>query len=138
MKIVLNNDWGTFDLSAKGFVRYFELKGQPYEMFTRGKDSTIDFTSFTHITELPEDHIYVMFFNNLEGEIFLNSEPIQRNDPALIQTVEELGKDVNTDYSDLVIIEIPDDVDWIVQGYDGCEWVAEKHRTWRVPNEGEV
>ena len=32
--------------------------------------------------------------------------------------------------STLKIIEIPDDVDWIIEEYDGNEWVAEKHRTW--------
>jgi hypothetical protein len=28
------------------------------------------------------------------------------------------------------VIEIPDDVEWEVEEYDGLEWVAEKHRTW--------
>ena len=28
------------------------------------------------------------------------------------------------------IVEIPADVEWQIQEYDGMEWVAEKHRTW--------
>lgn len=55
---------------------------------------------------------------------------IQRNDPLLIECVEKLGIDANGRYSKLKIIEIPDDVEWIIQEYDGMEWVAEKHRTW--------
>ena len=55
---------------------------------------------------------------------------IDRDDPALVQLVEELGKAVNDSYSDLAIVEIPDDVEWEVEEYDGAEWVAEKHRTW--------
>lgn len=56
---------------------------------------------------------------------------IARDDPILVQLVEELGQKVNTRYSDLVIVDIPDDVDWDVAEYDGSEWVAEVHRTWR-------
>jgi hypothetical protein len=28
------------------------------------------------------------------------------------------------------VIEIPDDVEWIIVDYDGMEHIAEKHRTW--------
>jgi hypothetical protein len=44
--------------------------------------------------------------------------------------VKELGKNANTDYSELEVIEIPDDVQWEIGEYDGLEWVAEKHRVW--------
>jgi hypothetical protein len=53
-----------------------------------------------------------------------------RADPALVQTVEELGKLANTAYSYLTVIEIPDDVEWHIAEYDGLEHVAENHRTW--------
>jgi hypothetical protein len=53
-----------------------------------------------------------------------------RNDPTLIRVVKELGERANGNYSKLKIIEIPLDVDWEIQDYDGIEWVAEKHRTW--------
>lgn len=51
---------------------------------------------------------------------------IDRNDPILVQIVEEFqGKS-----EDLRIVEIPDDVEWVVEEYDGYEWVSEKHRRW--------
>lgn len=53
-----------------------------------------------------------------------------RNDPKLIEVVEQLGDKANGANARLNIVEIPDDVDWIIQEYDGVEWVAEKHRTW--------
>jgi hypothetical protein len=28
------------------------------------------------------------------------------------------------------VVEIPDDVNWQVEEYDGMEHIAEKHRTW--------
>lgn len=55
---------------------------------------------------------------------------IPRNDPLLVETVETLGEKANGDFAELKIVEIPDDVDWGIQEYDGWEWVAEKHRTW--------
>lgn len=58
-------------------------------------------------------------------------DPIKRNDPKLVEVVERLGEDANGNFADLSIVEIPDDVDWVVEEYDGNEWVAEKHRTWR-------
>jgi len=58
-----------------------------------------------------------------------------RNDPFLIQVVEELGDFANDRYAQLKIVEIPDDVDWCVQDYDGYEWIAEKHRTWKYNEE---
>jgi hypothetical protein len=33
--------------------------------------------------------------------------------------------------SAIKIVEVPADVDWVLMEYDGCEWVAEKHRTWQ-------
>ena len=53
-----------------------------------------------------------------------------RDDPILIQVVEELGETANGRCASLKIIEIPDDVEWTIGEYDGQEWIAEKHRTW--------
>lgn len=55
---------------------------------------------------------------------------IKRDDPILVQLVEEMGKAVDSRYSELKVVDIPDDVEWTVMEYDGLEWVAEKHRTW--------
>ena len=55
---------------------------------------------------------------------------IPRDDAVLIQVVEELGDAANGFAADLKIVDIPDDVDWEIEEYDGNEWVAEKHRTW--------
>jgi hypothetical protein len=62
---------------------------------------------------------------------------IPRDCFLLIKLVEKLGEDVNTRFSNLKVVEIPDDVDWEIAEYDGFEWVAEKHRTWSW-NEPEV
>lgn len=60
----------------------------------------------------------------------LYTSDAMRADPHLLRVVEELGLSANVNYSFLRIIEVPDDVDWIICENDGWEWVAEKHRTW--------
>ena len=55
---------------------------------------------------------------------------IERNDPFLVQVVEELGAEANDIYSLLKIINIPDDIAWYIHEYDGLESVHEQHRSW--------
>ena len=56
---------------------------------------------------------------------------VKRDDPMLIRVIEELGDKASGKYADLKIVEIPDGVQWQIDEYDGNEWVAEQHRTWR-------
>ena len=55
---------------------------------------------------------------------------LKRDCPHLVQVVQELGTLADTPYSELKVVEIPDGVEWTICEYDGCEWVAEAHRTW--------
>jgi hypothetical protein len=60
----------------------------------------------------------------------LHAGMIARDDVNLVAVVEELGADANGDLAQLRIVEIPWSVDWVMQEYDGKEWIAERHRTW--------
>jgi hypothetical protein len=55
---------------------------------------------------------------------------VARDDPYLVKIVKEMGMTANGPHANLKIIEIPGDIEWLVQEYDGAEWVAEAHRTW--------
>lgn len=55
---------------------------------------------------------------------------IPRDDPYLVQIVEKMGSDADGAFAKLKIINVPDDVEWQIDEYDGLEWVAEKHQTW--------
>ena len=48
----------------------------------------------------------------------------------LVECVEKLGKDADGAFAELKVVDIPDDVKWEIEEYDGMEWVSEKHRTW--------
>jgi hypothetical protein len=58
------------------------------------------------------------------------SRSIPRDDAHLIAVVELMGTDADNRFSELKIVDVPDDVNWYVEEYDGKEWVAERHRTW--------
>lgn len=55
---------------------------------------------------------------------------IARDDPDLVQIVEDMGPYSFGSYSALKVVEIPDDVSWIIENYDRKEWISEVHRTW--------
>lgn len=57
-------------------------------------------------------------------------EDLNRSAPELIQVVEELGPKANGRCANLVIVEIPDDVNWFIEESDGWETVEEVHRSW--------
>ena len=58
------------------------------------------------------------------------SRRIPRDDEHLIAVVELMGAEASNKYSDMKIVDVPDDVNWYVEEDDGKEWVAERHRTW--------
>ncbi len=66
---------------------------------------------------------------------------VARDDPNLLKVIDTLGLNPSAgSFSQLAIVEIPDDIPedgWIIQDYDGKEWVAEKHRTWYPESFGE-
>ena len=58
---------------------------------------------------------------------------IPRHDSCLVQVVEELGTDVDTEYSDLRIREVPDGSRYRIHEYDGFESVIlESEEEWCV------
>lgn len=112
MKVVINSCYGGFGLSDEAFVYYLNKKGIK---FTREKS---EFGFFG-------DNFY-----DEKGE-FLSDNNLDRSDPELIKTVEELGEKANGLCAKLKIVEIPDDIEYEIEEYDGVEWIAENHRTWR-------
>lgn len=128
MKVVINKRHGGFGLSDAAMNRYAEIKG-----ITLYPEKTYTFTIYYTV---PADQR----FNSLTGDCkehsvkdrieVLSEYDMDRNDPILIQVVEEFGKEANGHTASLKVVEIPDDVKWHIHEYDGLEHVAEDHRTW--------
>lgn len=53
-----------------------------------------------------------------------------RSNPLLVECVETLGRAAEGRSASLAVIEIPDNVLWDVEEYDGRERVTERHRVW--------
>lgn len=141
MKIAINTKHGGFGLSPKALTAYLKVKGKPC-FFFEGEliDSKYVYTpiDIEHDDEVPyfytpftvpNPNDYIKTENS--SDIYIDEWEIPRNDPDLISIIEQMGSNANGRCAALKIVEIPDDVDWVVQEYDGLEWVAEKHRTWQ-------
>jgi hypothetical protein len=137
MKVVINRCYGGFGLSEKAILRYLEIKGQQVWVEP-------DKWGNTYWLVAPEDRMirkdgqdfYSMSIEDriqhnrkLSEETFYHGS-VERNDPVLVQVVEKLGEEANGSYAKLEIVEIPDDVDWEIDEYDGMEKVDEVHRSW--------
>ncbi|RJS46701.1 hypothetical protein [Nocardioides cavernaquae] len=55
---------------------------------------------------------------------------LRRDDVRFVEVVETLGRAASGPYAELIIVCIPDGIDWGIAAYDGAEWVAERHREW--------
>ena len=61
---------------------------------------------------------------------YWDGRTVKRDDPVLVDIVREMGEAANGNFAHLKVVQLPADVDWIVEEYDGQEWIAERHRTW--------
>jgi hypothetical protein len=139
MKVVINAQHGGFGLSREACERYCELKGTAV-----WPEPGVFDGQYTYWLRAPEDRLEskegaAFYEMALEDRRAYNEEysnqvwrdrDVARDDPVLIQVVEELGEKANGRFADLKIVEIPDDVEWQIDEYDGLEWVSEQHRTW--------
>lgn len=121
MKIVINKCWGGFGLSK---ICMDELIKREHPIACQ------------YMNDLAESFKKDMEFYSKKGWSYDPYKQhyypdIPRNDPILIDVIEKLGTDVcGTDLSNLSIVEIPDDIDWEIDNYDGMESIHEKHRVW--------
>jgi hypothetical protein len=114
-RIVINQIYGGFNLSREGKKLYLELSGTPY----------------TEESQPDRDTQNRLGNRLMVGDFEFNVYDIARDDPALVAVVRQLGSKANGDYAKLKVVEVPAGVEWYIEDYDGREWVAEVHRTWR-------
>ena len=142
-KIVINDCYGGFNLSHDGIMAYLDKCGLPF--WSEANERFGSFIPFTYylvppgeqrVEGQPDDwHDMTIAqrqaHNQAYSKTVFSDSDIARDDPYLVQVVEELGERANGRHANLKVVEIPADVDWQIEEYDGSEWVAEKHRTWK-------
>lgn len=114
-KVVINGKHGGFGLSRKAFL-WLREKGNNCAL------EEADFGEFFSDGSGPR--------KELAGLSSFCRE-ISRDNPDLIQVITKLKDEAGGDLSSLEIVEVPDGVKWHIEEYDGLEWVAEDHQTWR-------
>ena len=118
-KIVINKVHGGFGLSHEAILRYHELSGTKIYWQTMEPSSSWS------------PRIYYLDPECTDANYWSDTD-ILRDDPVLVRVVEEMGGEAaGSQHAHLKVVRIPADVDWIVQEYDGLEWIAERHRTWQ-------
>jgi len=136
MKVVINGRYGGFGLSDAAMHRYAELKGITLykekggladTYYTVPRKQRVKPLAGNWMDNSEKDR---KAYNKRYSEEVLYDRDIQRDDPILVQVVEELGKDASGRHACLKVVEIPDGVAWDIEEYDGAEWITEVHRTW--------
>ena len=114
MKVVINRKFGGFDLSQEA-LKELQKRLTPDSEIAIARHRQCD-------PDNPEarSKLFVLW----DGGVSI------RSNPQLIEVVVELGSRANGLCADLKIVEIPDDVDVVIEEYDGDEWISEVHRTW--------
>jgi hypothetical protein len=127
MKIVVNRCYGGFSIS-KAAAEYMAKLGDP--------------VAIAEINEWRRDK-YPAEKKQLQFTVKYRKEPsfygygyaegangYERTSPALIKAVEDLGAAASGEAAKLEVVEIPDNVEWEIDEYDGIESIHEKHRSW--------
>ena len=136
MKVVINCSYGGFGLSHKAIMEYSRIKNiklYPY-VYARNGKGFLDLDSY--LREASKNYydydVTVIHYSKRpvedgipdEGDQFYFSEhDIIRDDPVLVEVVERLGKDATKDFSELKIINVPDDVKWEIHSNQGREYI---------------
>ena len=136
MKVAINTCYGGFGLSLKAIKELGKLMGK--EIYFYKQDDEFNYRNCIKVTDLNDKAFCIMPVCkdlgdkadiDLINENYFNDD-VGRTNYFLIRVIEKLGEEANGRCSKLKIVEIPDDVEFDIQEYDGMEWVAERHRTW--------
>jgi hypothetical protein len=138
MKVVINKRFGGFGLSYEAVMLYAKYKGIQLLAFTevRKADGSTYFNKYVPYDGTGEIPLCIHYSTaplvngKFDDFAYFMERDIPRNNPELVRVVETLGKKANTQFSDLKIVEIPDDVKYEIDDYDGQESIHEIHRSW--------
>lgn len=112
MKLVINGCYGGFSLSREAVLLGRELSGDP-----EWGGPCIKGDKHPDGQKVDSD--------------YGGAGDLSRHDETLVKVVKKLGKKAGGNCSALEIVEVPDGLNYTIEEYNGNEWVAETHRTWR-------
>lgn len=136
-KVILNKCFGGFDVSKEAYMLYAKKKGLTLYLY----ESELINRNFIYKKVNDDNSIFRHYFikdmgNNVEISnenyekycLYLNDG--HREDPILIEVVEELGEKASGRFGNLKVVEIPDDLEYVIDEYDGIETLHQKVKEW--------
>lgn len=139
MKIVVNRCYGGFGLSDKAIEMVMERKGFGCFRYKQTKYGFQDgINEYTRYEKFDNNDLFVYYqtedlgekVEKLPNETHWYYGNLDRDDADLIAVVEELGDEANGRFAELEVVEIPNNVKWEIDDYDGIETIHEVHRSW--------
>lgn len=131
MKIILNKCYGGFDVSDEAYELYAEKKGiSLYRYWDNCKKRKMQKGSGLLTHYFTKDFGDSVERDKIDWKTNLYLDSGYRDDPILIEVVEELGGKASGNYGNLVVVEIPDGMDYVIDDYDGFETLHENVKVW--------
>ena len=135
MKVVVNRCFGGFGISNKALLELIKRNFKYVEKinvysYCKNKDEiSRDFMEFD--SEYKQHRYMNMLLKN-DDLYMLKDRYLEnfRSDPDLIDIIEKLGEESFGKHADLEIVNVPDDIKWYIDDYDGRETIREEHRCW--------
>ncbi len=121
MKIIINRCYGGFRLSEKALMWLHKNKGWKITDYNKNGYGYKDKSA--KIVRASKPHFGTPHYAISERDEL-------RVDKDVMECIEKLGDKANSKYSKFKIVEIPDDIEWEIDEYDGIESVHEKHEVW--------
>jgi hypothetical protein len=144
-EIVINKCWGGFGLSHEAMMLYSKLSGTKLYPFvdereSGGKEwSPLTHKSVPYVNEESKSSPFDLIFystkplkknGTYEKDSYFSDDDIKRDDKNLVKVVKKLKDKANGYFAELRVVEIPDDVEWEIDDYDGMESIEEVHKSW--------
>ena len=128
MKMVVNTCIGGFGLSKEAMQLY--AKKQGFELFFYRSVSDGKFFRDEDDLTFPMKKNYGNSFTDIDFDDYFDTRGIKREDPILVEVVEELGKEANGNLAELKIITVPYGLAYEIYNDHGVESVHESHSVW--------
>jgi len=113
VKVVINRCYGGFGLSREAFD-YLGL----------------DWNGVFETGYIDEKELQQLGIDSSDMS-YEDAKKLLRTHPRFVECVENLGSaKASGEHAELKVVEVPDDVDWIIEEDGGVEWIAESHRIW--------
>lgn len=136
-KVILNKCFGGFDVSKEAYMLYAKKKGITLYLY----ESEFINRKFIYKKVNDDNSIFRHYFiKDMGDNVEISNEDYEkyclylkdehREDPILIEVVEELGEKASGRFSNLKVVEIPDDLEYVIDEYDGIETLHQKVEEW--------